>query len=86
MLKLQPDSVGKLVKVWGKLGAKDTAIPAKWFILKDASGIDVKCVLGDGVAAPSGVFVTITGVCSIDALTGQTTVLVASSSDIHAIL
>lgn len=60
-----PDSLGKIVKMWGTLGAIDSSSPAKWFILKDPSGIDVKCSLGDGVTIdPAWTLISVIGVVS----------------------
>jgi len=84
-----PDSLGKIVKMWGMLGAIDPSSPAKWFILKDPSGINVKCALGDGVTIdPAWTMISVIGVSSCESVGGRLkpVMLVSQSSDIKNLL
>lgn len=82
---LTPDSVGKVVKIWGRLGSIDSSSPAKWFILKDPSGIDVKCMLADGVTInPAWSFISVVGVISGEL--GTPVLLVNKPTDIKNLL
>jgi len=89
LLLRSPDSIGKIVKIWGDVEAIDTANPAKWFTLKDPSGIVTTCALGSGVTIGSDwTMVAVTGVASCELVGGQLkpVVLIGSSSDIRNLL
>ena len=89
LLLRSPDSIGKIVKIWGNVVTIDTANPAKWFTLKDPSGVVTKCVLGNGVTIGSDwTMVAVTGVASCELVGGQLSpvVLIGSSSDVKNLL
>jgi len=63
LLSPPPDSIGKIVTIWGKLGEVDSTNPIRWFTLQDASGIEVKCRLADGVTFdPNWTNLLVTGI------------------------
>ena len=88
-LLLAPDSVGKIVKLWGTIGVKDTATPPAWFIFNDQTGVPVKCKLASGVTFdPGWTLVAVTGVVSIEDISGQPRInlLVTNSADIQPLV
>jgi hypothetical protein len=80
-----PDSIGKYVKVWGKVISVDPSSPARWFVLDDGSGVTVKCTVPLGVTAPTSGLVAVTGVCSVDATSGGPAVIVSSQPEIQTL-
>ena len=88
-LLLAPDSIGKIVKLWGTIGTKDTATPATWFMLNDQSGVAVKCKLASGVTfGPTWTLIAVTGVVCTEDVSGavQIDLLITDSSSICPLL
>lgn len=60
-------NVGLLIRSWGKITEFDTASPKTWFRIDDGSGVNVKCVVPDGVTIdPGWQWVAVTGISSCE--------------------
>jgi len=89
LLLLAPDSIGKIVKLWGTIGAKDAATPPAWFMLNDHSGVPVKCKLASGVTfGPTWTLIAVTGVACTEDVSGavQIDLLVTDSANIRPLV
>lgn len=61
------NNIGLLVRTTGKVVEIDTAILPTWFKIDDGSGVNVKCLVPDGVAIDPGLqFVVVKGISSCE--------------------
>jgi parallel beta-helix repeat protein len=61
------NNIGLLVKAWGRVVERDTAVPPMWFKISDGSGAAVKTVVPASIAVPAqGAYVVITGISSCE--------------------
>jgi hypothetical protein len=61
------NNIGLLVKAWGRVVERDTAVPPMWFRISDGSGAAVKTVVPASIAVPAqGAYVVITGISSCE--------------------
>ncbi len=71
------NNIGLLVRTTGKVVGIDTASPPAWFTIDDGSGVNVKCVVPDGVTVnPAWSYVTVTGISSCEIV----------STELHSLL
>lgn len=88
-LLVRPDSIGKIVKLWGTIGAKDTTAPPAWFTLNDQTGVPIKCKLAPGVTFdPTWTWVTVTGVVCTEDVSGaaQIDLLVTAPAGVQPLI
>ena len=76
------NNIGLLVRISGKVIARDTAATPTWFTIDDGSmpGVGVKCMAGTGVAVPAmNSFVIVTGISSCELVNGTIHRLIGAS-------